>query len=233
MAIAANPVEVVAVNPDPALPERFQRHHLISAPGFLAVTSLDRLAAEALTARAHAERSRIPGHKKGGTLSYESIHRYAPACLALYHSEMLRAWLSGLVGEQVFPTADHDQSSCSLLYYDRPGDHIGWHYDHNFYRGRHFTVLLSLVNRGAGQGLSDGLLQRRRSGRTDVVPTPVNTLVLFEGARVWHRASPIGAGQDRIMLSMTFGTDPRVHPWKEAIRRAKDTAYFGPRVLFE
>jgi hypothetical protein len=46
-----------------------------------------------------------------------------------------------------------------------PGDHIGWHYDHNFYRGRHFTLLLTIVNTGrAAHGLSHAVLQARVGG---------------------------------------------------------------------
>jgi hypothetical protein len=82
-------------------------------------------------------------------------------------------------------------------------------------------------------GLSDGMLQRRYAGRVDDVPTPANALVLFEGARVFHRATTIGSGQERIVLSMIFSTDPRIDSWKEGLRRIKDTAYFGPRVLFD
>jgi hypothetical protein len=35
------------------------------------------------------------------------------------------------------------------------------------------------------------------------------------------------------MLSMTFCTDPRIHPVKELARRVKDTAYYGPRALID
>jgi hypothetical protein len=138
------------------------------------------------------------------------------------------------VGEDIYPTADHDQSSCSLLYYDEPGDHIHWHYDHNFYHGRHFTVLLSLVNQGPS-GTASGTLERKCSASdTGVVAidTCENSLVVFEGKRVRHRASPIGQDETRVMLSMTFGTNPRIGWGWELLRRVKDTAYFGPRVLW-
>jgi hypothetical protein len=50
---------------------------------------------------------------------------------------------------------------------------------------------------------------------------------------VLHRASPAEEGDVRIILSMTFTTDPRV-PWlKEAMRRCKDTAYYGIRALWD
>ena len=41
-----------------------------------------------------------------------------------------------------------------MIVYEKPGDHIGWHFDHNFYRGRHFTLLIPVVNQGRDGGLS-------------------------------------------------------------------------------
>lgn len=221
--------------PDPeALQARFERDRIIRVEGFSDPGYLAELRAECEANRGRAERSYIPRHKKGGTLSYEAIHRRAPACLALYHAPALRNWLSAVVGETLEPTADHDQSSCSILYYDQPGDHIHWHYDYDFYRGRHFTVLLSLVNRSAHGGISSGrLMQRTKAGEVVEWDTSENVLVLFEGARVFHRASPVAAGDQRIMLSMTFCTDPRIHPLKELARRVKDTAYYGLRALID
>lgn len=179
------------------------------------------------------ERSYIPGHKQGGTISYEHMHTLAPELVAFYQSQVLRDLISSIVGVPVVPTPLHDQSSCSLLIYDRPRDHIGWHFDHNFYRGRHFTVLLCLqnVDRVHG-GLSSAHLQARLDHRDEVVPTPPNTLVVFEGAHVLHRVTGLGPGQTRIQLSMTFCTDPSAPWYKALIRRGKDMAYFGIRALW-
>ncbi len=224
----------LAVRADP-LDRRaeFERAGIVRVPAFLAPETLAQLQAEARENLERVERSYVPAHKKGGSLSYEAIHKGAPGCLALYHSPQFQRWLSDLVGERLQPTADHDQSSCSLLYYTQRGDHIGWHYDHNFYRGRHFTVLVSLINRSGDGRLSGGRLQRRYDGAVSVVDTSENTLVIFEGARVLHRATAVHAGDERIMLSMTFCSDPRIGLVKELARRIKDMAYFGPRVLFD
>src|SRR5262249_33692303 len=91
-----------------------------------------------------AERSYLPTHKKGGTVAYETLCQKAPAVVGLYLARDFQKLVSDIIGTSVVPTPLHDQSSCSVLFYDRPGDHIGWHYDHNFYRGRHFTVLLAI-----------------------------------------------------------------------------------------
>ena len=86
-------------------------------------------------------------------------------------------------------------------------------------------MLLSLCNRAVEGGLSAGRLQRRRQGLVTEMETAENTLVVFEGARVFHRATAVGDGDQRVMLSMTFCTDPRIRRAAELIRRIKDTSY--------
>jgi hypothetical protein len=142
-------------------------------------------------------------------------------------------WVSDIVGMKVEPTPDCDQSSLSLLCYREAGDHINWHYDHNFYRGRHFTVLLSLANESATGGLSQSSLMRRLSSGDETVNTASNSLVIFEGSQVLHRASPTAEGDVRIMLSMTYCSDPRTGWLREFARRVKDTAFFGVRALWD
>lgn len=186
-----------------------------------------------IVALVKTERSYLPSHKKGGTVAYETLICEAPKTVALYQSAWLSGMLSEIVGEKLQPTPLADQSSCSVLFYERAGDHIGWHYDHNFYRGRHVTVLVPVVNEGVdGAGLSSAQLQARIDGRDEVIPTPPNSLIVFEGQKVLHRVTPIKNGERRIILSMTFTTDPR-NSWAQGVkRRIKDTAFFGVRALW-
>jgi hypothetical protein len=179
------------------------------------------------------ERSFVPTHKKGGTAAYETLIVSAPAIVSLYHSKAFQDFISRVVGVAVRPTPINDQSSLSVLFYDKPGDHIGWHYDHNFYRGRHFTALLMLTNAGdAADGLSHGETKARIAGKEIGVRARPNTLVVFEGAQVRHKATPICADEVRMVLSMTYCTDPRARWWQGMSRRIKDTAYFGVRALW-
>ncbi len=201
-------------------------------PRFLPKHSFEALAAEAERLVA-VERSFVPTHKKGGTVAYETLIAAAPEIVALYHAAAFRAVVSSLVGTAVEPTPIHDQSSLSLLFYDRPGDHIGWHYDHNFYRDRHFTLLLAIRNEGwAEGGLSHAILEAQADGREVQIPTPPNTLVVFEGALIRHRVTPILSGERRMMLSMTYCTNPGARWWQGASRRLKDTAFYGARALW-
>jgi len=235
--VARHPVTFDFDVPAADLREEFARERVIRIGRALAPESLARTLAECEANRGLIERSYIPTHKKGGTVSYESIHRSLPLCLSIYHSPALWQYLSDLIGTPVRPTADHDQSSCSALFYTESGDHIHWHYDHNFYRGRHFTVLIPLTNRNSsGDDVSHSLFERQRRGAEadDVAySTAANSLIVFEGNRVRHRATPLGEGELRIMLSMTFATDSRIRLTHEVARRVKETAFFGLRALWD
>jgi hypothetical protein len=218
----------------PSLPGFADRFALLE--NFLPAASFAMLAgaAERLTAPEQgAERSYVPTHKQGGTLAYETLIAKAPAIVACYHAPAMRDVIGRLVGALVRPTPIYDQSSLSLLIYNKPGDHIGWHFDHNFYRGRHFTVLLTIENTGhAESGLSHGVLKARLGEREVEVASAPNTLIVFEGACVRHKVTPIEHGERRLILSMTYCTDPRATWWQGMARRLKDTAYFGVRALW-
>lgn len=231
--LAASYLPQIQAEVTPELIDTFTRERAASIPDFLAPSHLEALRAEVLAHQKQVVRSYIPTHKKGGTISYERIHHLAPQCLALYHAPAFAEWISRLVGQRVLPTADHDQSSCSILVYDQAGDHINWHFDHNFYQGSHFTVLLALVNQSASGGNSASELYRKKPGGTEMLDTAVNRLVVFEGQRVCHRASPTSEGDLRILLSMTFATSSHIVWYKEVARRIKDTAFFGLRALWD
>jgi hypothetical protein len=212
------------------VPEFGNRLAVIDAPLPVATLAEIRRQAEHLM---RPERSYIPTHKKGGTVAYETLFAEASAIVALYHSRDMQELVSRIVGLPVRPTPVNDQSSLSVLFYERPGDHIGWHYDHNFYRGRHFTVLLPVINEGkAAGGLSHATLKAKLDGVETDVATPPNTLIVFEGAAVHHKVTPIVEGERRLVVSMTYCTDPRANVVQGAVRRIKDVAFFGPRALW-
>jgi hypothetical protein len=179
------------------------------------------------------KRVHIPAHKRGETVSYDNVRRLYPDIAQFYQSAELAELISGIVGAPVTTTPSYDQSSCSILAYTRPGDRIGWHFDHNFYKGRHFTALLTLVNTGAQPDqLSSARFLVERDGQEIYVPTPENTFVLFEGAEVRHAVSAQGEAETRIVLSMTFCTNPQATTLSDLQRRFKDVAYFGIRALW-
>ncbi len=179
------PLEWVNFTPPP----RGFAERLCVLPDVLPRPDFDALAVE-IEGFVDTERNYVPTHKKGGTIAYETLRAKAPRVTAFYQSPALQRSISNIVEVEVGPTPLHDQSSLSVLYYERPGDHIGWHYDHNFYKGRHFTVLLPILNCGADGGLSAAKLMVRKGREEKVIETPPNTLVVFEGAKVLHKVTP-------------------------------------------
>ena len=94
-------------------------------------------------------------------------------------------------------------------------------------------MLIPLVNQGKErEGLSAARLIAKQNGRDIVIPTPPNTLIVFEGAKVRHKVTPIGEGERRVVWSMTYCADPRNSAWQGVKRRIKYTAIFGLRALW-
>ena len=213
------------------VPHTFDRK-IIYSHDFLSPAEFDRLRGAA-ERQVQAKRVNIPIHKRGEAISYLELQNSAPELISFYLSPGLDAWCSEVIGERVQPTPPHDLSSCSLLIYDQPNDHFDWHHDINFYKGRHFTALLSLINTdAAGVDVSSAKLRIREDGAERVIPTDPNTLVLFEGAYVYHSVTRLGEGERRIILSMTFCTNPSAGALQTFLRRGKDIAYFGLRALW-
>ena len=94
-------------------------------------------------------------------------------------------------------------------------------------------MLVPLVNRHLREDrLSSAQLVIRQDGREVAIPTPPNTLIVFEGARVFHKVTRLEENELRVMLSMTFCTRPETSLIKSTLRRFKDIAYFGVRALW-
>jgi hypothetical protein len=97
-----------------SLAPTFAGERLKRADSFLAPTTLARLREDALSNVAHMERSFIPFHKQGSTLSYEQILRRAPHLVAFYYDAEVQKWISAVTRTQVRPTPLRDQSSLSV-----------------------------------------------------------------------------------------------------------------------
>ena len=59
------------------------------------------------------------------------------------------------------------------------------------------------------------------------------TLVLFNGDKLYHRVTPLGENQERIVLTLEYVTDIRMGVVKRFVSNMKDViAYFGFRQVF-
>jgi hypothetical protein len=63
--------------------------------------------------------------------------------------------------------------------------------------------------------------------------TEPDTLFAFERDKLWHAVTPLGAGEERITLTMQYVTTQAMTPFKRFVSDMKDAiSYFGFREVF-
>jgi hypothetical protein len=195
---------------------------------------VERFVADVDRTRPLLHRNYIPRHKKGGSVSYHTLVEQAPAILALYRAPAFLEFLGAVTGRGLTRCPDRDPHACALYFYTEPGDHIGFHYDTSYYKGSRYTVLLGLVERSSSrlvcQLYKDDPARPMQELRLTTDP---GTLVFFNGDKLWHSITPLGADEERVSLTMEFVTDPAMTPVKRLFSDLKDAfAYFGLRSVF-
>lgn len=181
-------------------------------------------------------RNYIPGHKKGGSVSYYTVQEKAPGFIELYRSEAYRTFLNRLVGADLQLCPDSDPHSCALYYYTEPGDHIGFHYDTSYYKGARYTILMGLVDRSTQCKLVCELFKddpAKQPRHLELVTEP-GDMVIFNGDKLWHAVTPLGEGEERIALTLEYVTNPDMGAVKRFYSNLKDSfAYFGLKTVFK
>ncbi|MCF2134345.1 MULTISPECIES: HalD/BesD family halogenase [Mycetohabitans] len=179
-------------------------------------------------------RNYLPGHKQGGSVSRHAIDRLAPMIAELYRSPALIRWLEALCGDCLMACPDTDPHAYALYFYTKPGDHIGWHYDTSYYNGRRYTLLLGVVDESSCK--LEYRLHTREPGIPVVeaaVQLPPGALVFFDGDKLHHRITPLGANERRVSLTFEYVTDPSMGRFQRFVSNMKDAiAYFGFRQVF-
>ncbi|HEV2703914.1 MAG TPA: CDP-alcohol phosphatidyltransferase family protein [Steroidobacteraceae bacterium] len=206
----------------------------IFVPNFLPADFTARLIAAVDAVMPVVNRNYLPGHKQGGSVSRHSIDQLAPFIAQLYRSPALLSWLAAISGDRLQLSPTDDPHAYALYFYSRPGDHIGWHYDTSYYAGRRYTLLLGVVDRSTCR--LDYELHTKEPGRAaqaGSLQIPPGGLVFFDGDKLRHRITPIGADEFRVSLTFEYVTDQHMSPWWRFVSNMKDAvAYFGFRQVF-
>jgi hypothetical protein len=219
----------------PSLRREFeQQGGFLQLRDFLTPETTAQLIASAASVKASVNRNYLPGHKQGGSVSRHSIDVLAPYIADLYRSAALINWLAELTGEPLQVSPAGDPHAYALYFYTLPGDHISWHYDTSYYRGRRYTLLLGIIDDSSCR--LDYELHTRDAGVPVVsgsVQIAPGGMVFFDGDRLRHRITPLAAGEQRVSLTFEYVTDPRMHAGWRLISNMKDAiAYFGFRQVF-
>lgn len=228
-------MNAASVAPEAIAPAYREQDEFAAVDGFLSPADVAPLVAEANALRPRINRNYVPRIKKGGGVSYFDVSRFAPQVRALYHSPELIAWLSAVTGEALLTCPESDPHACALYYYTEPGDHIGYHYDTSFYRGKRFTVLIGLVQKSSSELVCQLYhADRQRATVERRVKTEPGMLVVFNGDKLWHCVTPSSEGDDRIVLSLEYVTDRSMGWLPRIVSNVKDAvAYFGIKALFK
>jgi hypothetical protein len=201
---------------------------------FLPVEVTARLIGAVSAVEGAVNRNYLPGHKQGGSVSRHTLDELAPSIAELYRSPALLRWLGRLAGEPLQVSPAEDPHAYALYFYTRAGDHIGWHYDTSYYRGRRYTLLLGVIDNSSCR------LEYELHTRDPQVPNvsgsmryPPGALVFFDGDKLKHRITPAREAERRVSLTFEYVTDPRMHAGWRLISNMKDAvAYFGLRQVF-
>src|SRR6185436_2715800 len=215
--------------------EYWDQNEFLFIPQFLSRSIVEEhLVPQAQGVKGELNRNYIPGHKKGGSVSYYTVMEKAQGFLDLYRSGAFIEFLSRLVRAKLSRCPESDPHACALYFYTEPGDHIGFHYDTSYYQGTRYTVLVGIVERSSSRLHCQ--LYKDVPGRAPEelrLRTEPGTLVLFNGDKLWHSITPLGEGEERVSLTLEYVTNPRMTPFKRFVSNMKDSiAYFGFREVF-
>jgi hypothetical protein len=214
--------------------EYWAQDEFLVIPGFLPAVALAPLRDDVRRLEPDLNRTYIPRHKKGGSVSHFAIADEGPALLAFYRSERFRRFLTGLVRAPLQLCPDEDPHACALYFYTEPGDHMGYHYDTSYYKGARYTVLFGLVQESSSRLLCR--LHTRQAGREPVdlaVATLPGTMVIFNGDKVYHGVSPSREGDRRVVFTMEYVTSREMGRAQRLFSNLKDAfAYFGVGALW-
>ncbi len=217
--------------------EYWEQNEFLYIPQFLPRDLVDAcLVPQAQGVKKDLNRNYIPGHKKGGSVSYYMVQEKAPLFLELYRSRSFLDFLGRLVDAELMLCPDNDPHSCALYYYTEAGDHIGFHYDTSYYKGARYTILMGLVDKSSRCKLVCELYKddpSRTPRKMELITRP-GDLVIFNGDKLWHAVTPLGQDEERIVLTMEYVTNPEMGPFKRLYSNLKDSfAYFGVRGVFK
>jgi alkylated DNA repair dioxygenase AlkB len=220
-----------------ALTQRFrEQDEFIFLERFLPDEVVAALTEEARRLIPTAYRRRVPWVRKAGTVGQTSIAKGAPFLNALYHSPSFLTFAQELCGASLTVKHERDAHAATLYVYQRPGDHVGWHYDDCGCEGEaSYTATVGLIN--DSQSVVQFRLWESDPTRTQTLALPAapGSLAFFCGAKVYHRVTPLGEGEERVVYSFSHVTAGKR---LTGVRRFKENfwdalLYFGPKAIFQ
>jgi NAD(P)-dependent dehydrogenase (short-subunit alcohol dehydrogenase family) len=195
-----------------------------------------RMAAEVTSPQLRRHRSVLPFIRSAGHVGYRQLSARAPITVAVYRSPHFLDFMSRLTGKQLYLKSDQDDHACTTYEYTKSGDGMRFHYDTcGCEEEASYSMIVGLVDRSSQRLLCD--LNKKNPGRpvTRVtLKTPPGSMALFCGSKVWHGVSPLGKDEHRVVLSLSYASNPAMPKPRRLAENVKDAVlYFGPSALWQ
>jgi len=212
-----------------------RRYHeddgLILLEDFIPPAQREAMAREVHALLPVARRTHVLLVRKAEAVCHFDIVERAPTLRALQRSPSLRALFRRVTGHDLEYRDEGDPHASGLYVYNRRGDHVGWHYDDcGCAPDASFTVIAGVIDDSTSR--LEVELHRKTPGRTPErrsITTRPGTFAFFRGSSVYHRVTPLGAGQERVTFSFVYvrkGFQPQ--GWDRLWQSTIDTfLYFG------
>jgi len=211
-----------------------EQNEFLAIENFLPAAILETIHADLPNLLTRIHRNYVPTYKKGGSVGRHIIDTLSPTIGQVYNDPALVEFLSDLTGDGLLPCPPDDLHTYALYCYTQTGDHIGFHYDTSYYRGKRYTVLVGLVDDSSCRLVCE--LYRddpARQAHTLSIALKPGTLVVFNGDNLYHKVTPLGPDETRIALTMEYVTDRSMSRFARLVSNIKDAiGYFGFRNVF-
>ncbi|MEC7641517.1 MAG: 2OG-Fe(II) oxygenase, partial [Nitrospinota bacterium] len=122
------------------------QNEFVVIENFLPFAVLEKLLSDLQGLLSCVHRNYIPTYKKGGSVGRQNIDRFSPTFGQLYNDPALLKFFNHLTGDHLMDCPSDDPHTYALYCYTEPDDHVGFHYDTSYYRGKRYTVLVGLVD---------------------------------------------------------------------------------------
>ena len=220
---------------DGIISDYYKNDEFVIIPNFLPKDVIETMEKECFGLIDNIHRSFIPKHKKGGSVSRNTIYEKTKIFREIYESNSLREILCKITNEKLELCPEDDQHGCALYYYNEEGDFIGYHFDTSYYIGKRYTLLIGIVDKSSCY-LEYELFHKHKHSeikrnKTKITP---GSLVLFNGDKLKHRITPAKKNELRIILTLEYVSDPAMNPFLKFVSNMKDSiAYFGFKSVFQ
>ena len=235
MTVRSDLASAIASLPFDTIRQEFvSQDEFFAMKNFIPQTIVEHICDEFAKLRPKINRNYIPKHKKGGSVSRFTLEEHSPTIKEIYETPEFFDFLNNLVGGDLQDCPPEDPHAYALYCYTEPGDHIGFHYDTSYYKGRRYTILIGVIDDSTCE-LEYDLFTKNPQKETTRHSTSLapGDFVFFNGDNLYHRITPLGEGEERIALTLEYVTDQSMGWFPRFVSNMKDSiAYFGFKNVF-